>query len=126
MNKVITMGRLTGDPKVSETTGGKKIARFTLALDRIGEGADFPNFIAWEKKAEVIEKYFSKGSRIMVIGRIQTGSYTNRDGKKVYTTDVIVEEIEFMDSKKKDEPEEKPEENDGFVMPEIDEELPFN
>ena len=125
MNKTILTGRLTADPDV-RYAGEKAVARFTIAVDRIGKekAADFIPCVAWEKKAEVIEKYFSKGSRIMVIGRIQTGSYTNRDGKKVYTTDVIVEEIEFMDSKKKEEKEEEKEAE--FVMPEVDEELPFN
>ena len=84
MNKVMVMGRFTDEPKVSETQSGKKIARFTLALDRIGEDADFPSFIAWEKRAELIENYCHKGHKIGIVGRIQTGSYEGKNGK-VYT-----------------------------------------
>jgi len=129
MNKVISIGRLTDEPKVSETSNGKKIARFTLALDRIGEGADFPSYIAWEKKAELIEKHCHKGQKIGVVGRIQTGSY-EKDGNKVYTTDIVVDEIEFCEKKRElDGSEGQPTENasDGFMkIPDgIDKELPF-
>ena len=127
MNKVIAMGRLTDEPKISETQGGKKIARFTMALDRMKEGADYPSFIAWEKKAEFMEKYTHKGTKLLVEGRIQTGSY-EKDGHKVYTTDVVAENIEFCEKKKADETTGQPKENaDGFMkIPDnIDEELPF-
>ena len=128
MNKVITMGRLTDEPKVSETTTGKKMARFTLALDRIGEGADFPNYIAWEKRAELIEKYCHKGNKIGIVGRLQTGSYEGKNGK-VYTTDIVVEEIDFCEKKQKDGTEGQPQENpsDDFMkIPEgIGEQIPF-
>lgn len=106
MNKVILMGRLTRDPNVRYTAGDNPmgIARYTLAVDRRikreGEAtADFISCIVFGKAAEFAEKYFRQGIRIVVSGRIQTGSYTNRDGNKVYTTDVVVEEQEFAESK---------------------------
>lgn len=110
MNKVILMGRLTRDPKVTYSQGENSIpvARFSLAVDRRSkrdpngedtQTADFINCVAFQKNAEFIEKYFKQGMRVLISGRIQTGSYTNRDGQKVYTTDVVVEEQEFADSK---------------------------
>lgn len=108
MNKVILMGRLTKDPEVRYTQGENStaIARYSLAIDRRGrrsqdgdQTADFINIIAFGKAAEFAEKYFRQGMRVLVSGRIQTGSYVNKDGQKVYTTDVIVEDQEFADSK---------------------------
>lgn len=106
MNKVIIMGRLTRDPEVRYSQGERSmaIAKYTLAVDRRfkkdGEpNADFISCIAFNKSGEFAEKYFRQGLRVLISGRIQTGSYTNKDGKKVYTTDVIVEEQEFADSK---------------------------
>ena len=106
MNKVILMGRLTRDPEVRYSAGENSlaIARYTLAVDRRfkrdGEAtADFISCVVFGKKAEFAEKYFRQGIRIVVSGRIQTGSYTNRDGVKVYTTEVVVEEQEFAESK---------------------------
>ncbi|MEE1444090.1 MAG: single-stranded DNA-binding protein [Blautia sp.] len=106
MNKVILMGRLTRDPEVRYSAGENSmaIARYTLAVDRRfkrdGEAtADFISCVAFGKQAEFAERYFRQGIRIVVTGRIQTGSYTNRDGNKVYTTDVVVEEQEFAESK---------------------------
>lgn len=105
MNKAILMGRLTRDPEVRETGTGTKIAKYTLAVDRRGrqqEGeqtADFLNVTAFNKAGEFAEKYFRQGMRVLVTGRIQTGSYTNKDGQKVYTTDIIAEDQEFADSK---------------------------
>lgn len=129
MNKVISIGRLTDEPKIAETSSGKKIARFTLALDRIGEGADFPSYVAWDKKAEVIENYCHKGQRIGITGRLQTGSYEGKNGK-VYTTDVVVEEIEFLEKKANDGSAGQPKENptDEFMkIPDgIQEEIPFS
>lgn len=129
MNVVISIGNMTDEPKIMETSTGKKRAEFTLALNRIGEGADFPRYVAWEKKAEIIEKYCHKGSKLSVEGHIQTGSYENRDGHKVYTTDVICDKIEFLDKKAKDGSEGQPTENpkDEFMkIPDgIDTELPF-
>lgn len=105
MNKVILCGRLTKDPEVRYSQGGMAIARYTLAVDRRGkktEGtqtADFISCTAFDKSAEFVEKYIRKGTKVIVTGRIQTGSYTDRDGKKVYTTDVVVEDHEFAESK---------------------------
>lgn len=106
MNKVILMGRLTRDPDVRYTQGEEPmaIARFTLAVDRRGKrdgeaSADFPSCVCFRRTAEFIEKYAHQGTKLVVVGRIQTGSYTNRDGQKVYTTDVVVEEAEFAESK---------------------------
>ncbi len=108
MNKVILMGRPTRDPEVrySQTQSGEQmaIARYTLAVDRRykrdGEQtADFISCVAFGKSAEFAEKYLKQGTKIVISGRIQTGSYTNKDGNKVYTTDVVVEEQEFAESK---------------------------
>ena len=142
MNKVILMGHLTRDPEVKYTQGENTmaIARYTLAVDRRfkrdGEAAaDFISCVAFGRQAEFAEKYFRQGIRIVVTGRIQTGSYTNRDGNKVYTTDVVVEEQEFAESKNAQnhaagqaaagKPQVDP---DGFMnIPDgIDEELPFS
>ena len=108
MNKAHLIGRLTRDPEVRYTSGDQPmaVANFTLAVDRRvarnADGhteADFIPVVAWEKKAEFAEKYLHKGSKVVVTGRIQTGSYTNKDGQKVYTTEVVVEECEFAESK---------------------------
>ncbi len=142
MNKVILMGRLTRDPEVRYSQGenATAVARFTLAVDRRFRReeatADFIGCVAFGKNAEFIEKYFRQGSKIALTGRIQTGSYTNRDGQKVYTTDVVVEEAEFAESKNAAgesgfQPASRPQPSaaagDGFMnIPDgIDEELPF-
>lgn len=147
MNKVILMGRLTRDPEVrySQAENPLAIARFTLAVDRRfkrdGEAsADFINCVVFGKSAEFTEKYFRQGMRITISGRIQTGSYTNKDGVKVYTTEVVVEEQEFAESKAASDanrgsfqnntsmPAPNTDAGDGFMnIPDgIDEELPFN
>lgn len=107
MNKVILMGRLTRDPDIRYTTGDSQmtVARYTLAVDRrrkANEGeqaADFISCVAFGRSAEFAEKYLKQGTKIAITGRIQTGSYTNKEGNKVYTTDVIVEDQEFAESK---------------------------
>ena len=107
MNKVILMGRLTRDPEVRYSQGDNAmaIARYSLAVDRRfnrnneERTADFINCVAFGKAGEFAEKYFRKGTKVAVTGRIQTGSYTNKDGVKVYTTDIVVEEQEFAESK---------------------------
>lgn len=118
MNKAILMGRLTRDPEVRYTQGENSlaIARFVLAVNRIyknngKEETDFIGCVTFGKTAEFAEKYLHQGTKIVVSGRIQTGSYTNKDGKKVYTTDVVVEEIEFAESKGT----QKPVQGDGFM-----------
>ena len=155
MNKVILMGRLTRDPDVRYSNGEQAtaVARFTLAVDRRvarrdGEQtADFIGCVAFGRTAEFVEKYFRQGMRMVISGRIQTGSYTNRDGQKVYTTDVVAEEVEFAESKATSDalcnnsgmgggyqpqapsaPSPSGAAGDGFMnIPDgIDEELPFN
>jgi len=151
MNKVILMGRLTRDPEVRYSQGENStaIARYTLAVDRRfrrnndGEQtADFIGCVAFGRSAEFAEKYFRQGLKVIVTGRIQTGSYTNKEGQKVYTTDVVVEDQEFAESKAASEssmgsyrqaspspsPAPSADIGDGFMnIPDgIDEELPFN
>lgn len=145
MNKVILMGRLTRDPDVRYSSGDNAmaIARYTLAVDRRfkrngdDQTADFIGCVAFGKQGEFAEKYLRKGTKVAVEGRIQTGSYTNKDGQKVYTTDVVVEQQEFAESKNAGMdssgftpagPAEATDPGDGFMnIPDgIDEELPFN
>lgn len=142
MNKVILMGRLTRDPEVrySQGTEPMAIARYTLAVDRRGrrdengQNADFISCVAFSRNAEFAEKYFRKGTKIAITGRIQTGSYNDREGRKVYTTDVVIEDQEFAESKSSQNggnaqaPPEQSDAGDGFMnIPDgIDEELPFN
>lgn len=136
MNKVILIGRCTRDPEVRYSQGenATAVARYTLAVDRQfkrdgDQSADFINCIAFGKRGEFAEKYLRKGTKIAVVGRIQTGSYTNKDGQKVYTTDVIVDEHEFVESKASQQNggDSAPVSSDGFTsIPDgIDEELPF-
>lgn len=143
MNKVILMGRLTRDPEVRYSQGENStaIARYTLAVDRRfrrnndGEQtADFIGCVAFGRSAEFSEKYFRQGLKVIVTGRIQTGSYTNKDGQKVYTTDVVVEDQEFAESKATSQQNQQkpsgpaPDNSDGFMnIPDgIDEVLTFN
>ena len=155
MNKVILMGRLTRDPEVRYSAGENAlaIARYTLAVDRRGArksqdgeaSADFISCVSFGRTAEFAEKYFRQGLKIAVTGRIQTGSYTNREGQKVYTTEVVVEDQEFAESKASSDsyaaahprteaapatsmPSPSAASADGFMnIPDgIDEELPFN
>jgi single-strand DNA-binding protein len=144
MNKAIIMGRLTDDPVVRHTQDGKAVASYTLAVDRrwarSEQKADFIPCKAWESKGEFAEKYLHKGTKILVMGRIQTGSYKDRDGRTVYTTDVVVEEQEFAESKgaqpgnaPQETAQEAPQiktDNEGFIdvnsLPQTEqEELPF-
>ena len=150
MNRVILMGRLTRDPNISYSQGGDNmaIARFTLAVDRRGrrqdgadqQNADFIGCVCFGRQAEFAEKYLRQGTKVAVTGRIQTGSYTNKDGQKVYTTDVVLDDIEFAESKNTQggsdsnysyQAPSRPAPSaagDGFMnIPDgIDEELPFN
>lgn len=127
MNKVALIGRLTRDPDVRYSQGGEPmaIARFTLAVDRRTKkkDADFISCVAFGKSGEFVEKYFHKGMRVAVVGRIQTGSYDNKDGHKVYTTNVVCEELDFCESKQQQNADA-----DGFmnIPDEIEEEMPFN
>lgn len=142
MNRVELSGRLARDPDVRYTDGGSTVARFSIAVDRTVKKndewvheADFISCIAFGKTAEFIEKYFNKGSFIIVLGNIKTGSYTNKDNVKVYTTDVLVEKAEFGGGKAENSSStdnnagsQQPTSDDGFMnIPDgIDEELPFN
>ena len=144
MNRVILLGRLTRDPDVRYSQGGDNmaIARFTLAVDRRGnrenmeQTADFPSCVCFGRQAEFAEKYLRQGTKVAVQGRIQTGRYTNKDGQKVYTTDVVLDDIEFAESKNASDssnsapsrPAPSTAAGDGFMnIPDgIDEELPFN
>lgn len=98
MNKVILMGRLTKEPEIRQS-GDTTVMRDSLAVDRYKDGADFINLVAFGKTAEFFDKYLRKGSKILIEGRIQTGSYQKQDGSRVYTTDVVVERVEFAESK---------------------------
>ena len=135
MNSVQLIGRLTRDPEIRYTDGGASIARFGIAVDRRfkqenGADADFIKIVSFGKTAEFIEKYFHKGMKIALNGRIQTGSYTDKDGKKVYTTDVVAENVEFCESKGNSANNDAPapaSDGDFMSVPDgIDEELPFN
>lgn len=148
MNRVILMGRLTAAPEIRYSANNNQpVAHYTIACDRRfkreGEqSADFIRCVAFGKSAEFAENYLNKGTKIIVEGRIQTGSYTGKDGKKVYTTEVIVESQEFAESKSANRqyqqqsqnqqaqvpPQPQQEDNDGFMqVPDaIDEDLPFN
>lgn len=99
MNRVILMGRLTKDPEVRYSKDQMAVARYTLAVDRRNKEADFISCVVFGKGGEFAEKYLKKGTKIAVSGRIQTGSYTNKEGRKVYTTEVVVEDQEFAESK---------------------------
>lgn len=142
MNKVILIGRLTRDPEVRYSQGENStaVARYTLAVDRKfkrdgEESADFISCVAFGRQGEFAEKYFHQGIKIVVTGRIQTGSYTNKDGIKVYTTDVVVEDQEFAESKSASQQNSGQQNGsvsrsnsygDGFMNVPDDSELPFN
>lgn len=131
MNKCYFIGRLTRDPEVRVSTDGKmQIARYSIAVDRRGKdgGTDFLNCVAFDKGAEFAEKYLNKGIKIAVNAHVQTGSYKNREGQTVYTTDFVVDETEFVESKQRTEPTPptpKPKPADEFMDYEEDGELPF-
>ena len=138
MNKVLLMGRLTREPEVKTSQSGNMIAKYTLAVDRRfnreQQNADFIPCIAFGRSAEFTEKYLHQGTKIIIEGRIQTGNYTKSDGTKVYTTDVIVENQEFAESRSASQSQEAPPpapeaDSDGFMdIPDglEQEELPFH
>lgn len=137
MNKVILMGRLTRDPEVRYTQGEQAmaVARYTLAVDRRGKNqensADFIQCVAFGKAGEFAERYLHKGTKIVLTGRIQTGSYTNKEGQRVYTTDIVAEDQEFAESKNSESGgtysnQPAPQQNDsGFMSVDENSELPF-
>ncbi len=134
MNKVFLVGTFTRDPEVKNSQQNNMVAKWTLAIDRKfkdvnGEyGTDFINCVAFGKTAQFVEKYFTKGMRIGLDGRIQTGSYNDKDGRKVYTTDIVAENVEFVERKSATPTEGKSEmteqEKDQFIAV-VDNELPF-
>ena len=146
MNKVILVGRLTRDPEIRYTSGENQraVARYTLAVERRrrkGEDqtADFISCVVFDRGAEFAEKYLFQGTKIVVSGRLQTGSYTNKDGRKVYTTDVVIEEQEFAESKavsdngrgrisdRKESQNNTREQDGGFMnVPDGMDEIPFD
>lgn len=131
MNKVILIGRLTRDPETRQA-GETTIARFSIAVDRRykqdgGQAADFPGIVAFGKTAEFIEKYFKQGMKVALEGRLQTGNYTDKDGVKHYTTDVIAEQVEFAESKRAEAGNDAPPSGSEWVrVPDgIEADLPF-
>lgn len=138
MNNFVGIGRFVADPEVKYSNGGTTIARFKLAIDRRirKEGlptADFISCLAFGKTAEFIEKYFHKGMKAGIMGSIQTGSYQNKEGQTIYTTDVLIENIEFVESKPGEQQQQKPakktnDADNGFMdVPDgLEESLPFN
>lgn len=134
MNKAILSGRLVRDPDIRWTQGQEQkcIARYTLAVDRrvkkdgAEQSADFISMVSFGKPAEFLEKYGKKGVKFNIIGRIQTGSYTNRDGQKVYTTDVVGEELEFAESKNSGSAAGNTQAEDEGFMDVPDDEMPFS
>lgn len=139
MNKVILMGRLTRDPEVRYTQGEQAmaVARYTLAVDRRGKNqensADFIQCVAFGKAGEFAERYLHKGTKIVLTGRIQTGSYTNKEGQRVYTTDIVAEDQEFAESKNTESSgrysnqsaQETQHSDNGFMSVDENSELPF-
>lgn len=124
INQVILLGRICNDIELKQTQNNKNYTRFNLAVTRKGKdkGTDFISCLAWEKTAEFIQKYMKKGSQICISGRLQTGQYDDKDGKRIYTVDVIVEEVDFADSKKEEKQEK--EENVQQITDDLSE-LPF-
>lgn len=127
MNKVVLMGRLTKEPEMRATQSNTAVCSFSLAVNRRfkQEGqpdADFINVTAWAKTAEFVSKYFTKGQQVAVIGRIQTRNYDDKDGKKIYVTEVVAEEVYFADSKKE---QSNVTTSEGFMAVEGDSGLPF-
>lgn len=124
MNLSIIMGRVVREPEIKYANEGMCIAKYTLAVDRKKreDGADFINCTAFGKSGEFAEKYFHKGTKVLVTGHIQTGSYTNKDGVKVYTTEVVVDNQEFAESKSSNT---QTSDDNGFMNVTADEDLPF-
>lgn len=141
MNKVMLIGRLTREPEIKATSTGKTVAAFTLAVNRRRkeDPADFIQCKAFDKTADVVQKYCGKGKQVCVLGRIQTGSYENKEGRRVYTTDVMVDELELLGSKgdapAQEAPKPQPKDDNPYMdetpdfkqldLDSLDGELPF-
>ena len=135
MNSVNLIGRMTRDPELRYTAEGQTaVCRFSIAIDRGKDregndrGTDFPNIVVFGKTAENCEKYLTKGRKVGIAGHLQTGSYTNKDGVKVYTTDVIADRVEFIDWGEKQQENAQTTDADGFmnIPAQLDDELPFS
>lgn len=135
MNSVNLIGRMTRDPELRYTAESQMaVCRFSIAIDRgkdcegNDKGTDFPNIVVFGKTAESCEKYLAKGRKVGIIGHIQTGSYTNKEGAKVYTTDVIADRVEFIDWGEKQQGNNQATDADGFmnIPDQLDDELPFS
>lgn len=128
MNRVVLVGRLTKDLELTKTQTDKSVVKFTLAVDKFGDGADFINCVAWNKSAEFLSQYAKKGNMVGVDGRISTRSYDDKDGRKVYVTEVVAEQVNLLESRKVESvsKEEVPskENNYGYHGP-VDDDSPF-
>lgn len=127
INQVILLGRICNDIELKQTQNNKSYTRFSLAVNRKGKdkSTDFISCLAWEKTAEFLQKYMKKGSQICISGRLQTGKYEDKDAKMVYTTDVIVEEVDFAESKKDDSANKKNHESLASSVGDVPDDLPF-
>lgn len=127
MNKVVLIGRVTKDIELRETNSGKKVVKFTVAVNRLNNEADFINCVAWEKTAELLHKFVQKGHKLAVDGRIQVQKYQNKDGENRYSTDVIADRIEFLEKKQDNDYQENNgyQENQGFIKAVEDEPTSF-
>ena len=126
LNQVSLHGRLAKDPELRHTQNSKAVASFTLAVDGYGDKTDFINCIAWGKTAETMQKFLAKGSEVVASGRISTRNYENKEGKKVYVTEVNVQQFDFCGSKKQGEQAgESATQQDGFIPVASDDDLPF-
>lgn len=129
-NKVILAGRLASEPEIKQTSNGSMVATATLAVNRpyqkgVESKADFFELIAWKTRGEVLKKYFQKGSPIYIVGKVQNRSWTSEDGTKKYKTEIIVDELKFVESKPKNENDTEYNNNSGFEEIASDDDLPF-
>lgn len=124
MNSVNLIGNLTREPEIRQTTDGGCVASLSVAINRMNEGADYPRVVVFGKQAETCANYLHKGSKVGISGRLQTGSYVNKDGVKIYTTDVVANRVEFLN--RVETPEEETQEGfDEKKWKQLDEDIPF-
>lgn len=131
MNKCIMMGRLTKDPEIMYTNGGNTIAKFSLAVDRRFKqdgqpDADFFNCVTFKKQAEFVEKYLHKGTKIAIVGEVQNNNYKNKDGQTVYSTQIVINEIEFAESKRSQDGDKESDNGNEWMDVTDSADLPFN
>ena len=125
MNNFTGIGRLTKDVEVTTTQNNKKVAKFTIAINKYRDGADFLNCVAWEKTAEVLERYTQKGSQIGIVGRVETRNYEDKTGNRVYITEIIVNQVELLGSKSENKQESYSKQDDSYVLDISNDDLPF-